>query len=114
VSRSRISLEQGKVYRWDVAVVHDTKRRSDDLWAEGLIEWARISSSLVCSLRETRVSFAPYELWGIWYDATSELQTAIGKGPDARRLLLEQACFRARLSMRGRPQRECEHEAEGR
>ena len=93
MSRSRLSLEQGKVYTRHVAVVHDTKRRSGDLPAEGLIEWARISSSLARSLRETRESFAPYALWGIWYDATSELQNAIGKGPGNRRLLLQEVAL---------------------
>ncbi len=37
-SRSRLSLEPGKVYTRHVAVEHDTKRRSGDLLAEGLIE----------------------------------------------------------------------------
>ena len=36
------------------------------------------------------MSFAPYALSGIWYDAISELQTAIGKDPGNRRLLLQE------------------------
>lgn len=46
----------------------ETKRRTADLLVEGLIEWAGDSSS---SLHDTRVSFAPYTLWGIWDDASS-------------------------------------------
>ena len=74
---------------WHVAVVHETKRRTADLLAEGLIEWAGGSSSL----HNTRVSFAPYTLWGIWDDASSELRTAIGKDPCNRWLLLQKVAL---------------------
>ena len=39
------------------------------------------------------MSFAPYALSGIWYDAISELQTAIGKDPGNRRLLLQKVAL---------------------
>ena len=69
--------------------MHETKRRTADLLAEGLIEWAGGSSSL----HNRRVSFAPYTLWGIWDDASSELRTAIGKDPCNRWLLLQKVAL---------------------
>jgi hypothetical protein len=88
-----IRLEPEKVYRWHVAVVHDSERRSSDLLAEGLIERSGMPPRLTRSLQEARHAYAPYAISGFWYDAMSELRSAIALDPEDRRLRLQEVAL---------------------
>ncbi|MFK7894354.1 MAG: DUF928 domain-containing protein [Myxococcota bacterium] len=92
-----LELDAEKTYRWNVALVADAKRRSNDTFAQGFIARTPVTNILARSLKDTQETFAPYALSGIWYDAMDELFGAIEKKPSSRRLrrqqiaLLEQA-----------------------
>ncbi len=92
-----LRLDPEKIYSWNVALVMDAKRRSNDTFAEGFIARTPVTSILTQSLKDAQETFAPYALSGIWYDAMDELFGAIEKKPGSRRLrrqqiaLLEQA-----------------------
>ena len=92
-----LELDPEKTYSWNVALVVDAKRRSNDTFAQGFIARTPLTSVLAQSLKGAQESFAPYALSGIWYDAMDELFGAIEKKPGSRRLrrqqiaLLEQA-----------------------
>ena len=97
LSQKGLTLESDKTYRWHVALVQDSSRRSNDTFDQGFIVRTPQSEALLETLDDARERYAPYATSGIWYDAMHELLMAIEEDPDDERLqrqrnaLLDQA-----------------------
>ncbi len=88
-----LTLEPGKVYQWNVAIVPDATRRAGDVLASGYIERTEVSPALERHLSEAPNAYAPYALSGIWYDAMDELRSARTARPADRRLRLQEVAL---------------------
>lgn len=99
LSAHGVSLEAGRTYRWNIAVVRDADRRSTDALAEGMIERTGTSPSLERSLAEASRRFAPYALSGIWYDALAELRSALAANPDDRGLRRQEVALLEQIEL---------------
>jgi hypothetical protein len=85
----KVSLTEGKEYRWSLAFVPDLDQRSKDLVASGRIErtapTAELRSSLEGSTPSDRVFVFSKE--GIWYDAIAALTGMIERDPNNKQLI---------------------------
>ncbi len=79
-----VSLQPGVTYKWFVAVVPDSDRRSKDVLAWGAIERVEFSQDLRARLAATdRTRFAHiYAEAGLWYDAFSAVSDLIETASD--------------------------------
>jgi len=79
-----LSLRPGVNYKWFVATVRDSDRRSKDILAWGAIERVEFSQDLRARLAETdRTRSAHiYAEAGLWYDAFSAVSDLIETAPD--------------------------------
>lgn len=79
-----IRLQPGKQYKWYVALVPDSERRSKDIVTGGLIERRELSQALRSRLKKANKKEAIYIYAeaGIWYDALSSVSELIEVSPD--------------------------------
>jgi len=78
-----VKLKPGVQYQWSVALVPDTKKRSSDIIASGMIERRHVSDLVAgrLSKADAQEDVFIYAEEGYWYDAVSELSTLIVKNP---------------------------------
>jgi len=79
-----VGLQPGVTYKWFVAVVPDSDRRSKDVLAWGAIERVEFSQGLRARLAETDRTIAAhiYAEAGLWYDAFSAVSDLVETAPD--------------------------------
>lgn len=79
-----VSLQPGVNYKWFVAMVPDSDRRSKDILAWGAVERVEFTQELRAKLAETdrtRVAYI-YAEAGLWYDAFSAVSSLIETAPN--------------------------------
>jgi hypothetical protein len=77
-----VRLKPGSAYRWSVAVVIDPTRRSLDVTASGLIQYAGPASGPVSPAPESAARL--YAEKGYWYDALAAVSRDVERRPDRR------------------------------
>lgn len=79
-----IRLQKGIVYKWFVAIVPDSDKRSKDILAGGMIECIDEPGGLRQKLNETKKDGAPYVYAeaGLWYDALDAISKLIDASPN--------------------------------
>jgi len=80
LSRWDVELEPGVVYQWSVALVVDPGRRDRDVVASGAIERVAEPAAVATARASGAPAYAALAREGIWYDALSELGSAIAAG----------------------------------
>ncbi len=78
-----VRLETGVPYRWFVAAVPDSTRRSRDILAGGSIERIEVPEALRTKLARARADELPfiYAEAGLWYDAVGAISELIERAP---------------------------------
>lgn len=96
-----VRLAPDAVYRWYVAVVPDTGRRSRDILAGGTIQRVPPTAELSAKLREARPEDAPfiYAEAGLWYDALAALSDLIEQSPANAELRQRRAAMVAQIGL---------------
>ncbi len=93
-----VRLRQGILYKWFVALVPDSNRRSKDFLAWGEVRRVELSEELhknLSNVADEKIPFI-YAQAGLWYDAFSEISRLIESTPNdstlrkQRAFLLEQ------------------------
>lgn len=79
----KVHLKPGAAYRWFVAVVPDTNRRSKDILAGGAIERVDIPPEVKTKLAQSADNDKPfvYAEAGLWYDALKSISDLIDAAP---------------------------------
>jgi hypothetical protein len=79
----KVKLTPNIIYKWSVAVVLDPANRSEDIIANGIIEFVTPSPQVAAQLGEATDAnrAAIYADAGIWYDALDSLSDLIEKNP---------------------------------
>jgi Domain of Unknown Function (DUF928) len=99
----KVKLAPKVVYKWSVAVVTDAENRSEDIIANGVIEYREPSPDLAAKLASgddsNRASL--YAAAGIWYDALDALSTLIEKNPHDRALQDQRAALLTQVGLNG-------------
>jgi len=88
LSDHKVKLTPKVVYKWSVALVVDPANRSQDIIANGVVEYVEPSPDLAAKLQTAndanRTSI--YAQAGIWYDALDSISTQIQKEPQDQAL----------------------------
>lgn len=85
-------LEQGKSYKWSLAVICDANNRNRDAVVEGWIQRSEPNANLLASLEKAKTQLEKAELYaqnGFWYDTVSALAEIRRQKPDDRKLAVE-------------------------
>lgn len=103
LSDFKVKLEPNIVYKWSVAVVVDPHNRSEDIVADGVIEYVPASPELAAKLAAADDSnrSAVYAAAGIWYDALDSLSTLIGKNPQDQALQSQRVALLRQVGLDG-------------
>jgi len=96
-----VRLTPGIAYRWYVAVVPDSGRRSKDILAGGAMERVALPESLGAKLSQADKATVPflYAEAGIWYDALAALSELIEAAPNDPALLRQRAALMAQVGL---------------
>lgn len=88
-----IKLKPEVQYQWSVALVPDSKKRSSDVIASGMIERRGVDNSIAerLSKADAQEDVFIYAEKGYWYDAVSELSVLIDKNPGNKILRQQRA-----------------------
>jgi hypothetical protein len=108
LSQFDVTLKPGVDYEWSVALRPDSKNRSSDLVAKGLIRRIEPDAALAEKIKNAPSSDLPaiYAEAGIWYDALAAISDQIAANPKDQELvalrtgLLEQVDLK-RVASRG-------------
>jgi hypothetical protein len=89
------------VYRWYVAVVPDSGRRSRDILAGGTIQRVEAPAELTAKLAERPADEAPfiYAEAGFWYDALAAMSALIERSPENAELRERRAALVAQVGL---------------
>jgi hypothetical protein len=82
-------LEPGKEYRWSLSVICNPNRRSQDIFAQSMIQRIQLSEDLNTQLvtaESDQVRGRLYAESGLWYDALAVLSKADQTDPDRQAL----------------------------
>jgi hypothetical protein len=103
LSDFKVKLMPRVVYKWSIAVVVDPASRSQDIIANGIIEYREPTSDLAAKLAAANDSnrAAIYAAAGIWYDAFDCLSTAIEKNPQDQTLPSQRAALMTQVGLNG-------------
>ena len=84
----KVHLQPGLVYKWFIAIVPDSERRSKDIIAWGAVQYIKISDELKSKFSQfdKEKRFYVYAAAGIWYDAFSEISTLLEISPSDYRI----------------------------
>jgi len=96
-----IRLAPDVPYRWYVAVVPDSGRRSRDILAGGAIQRINPSGELVARLGQARRDELPsvYAEAGLWYDALAAMSDLIDGAPDNAALRQQRAALLTQIGL---------------
>jgi hypothetical protein len=96
-----IRLAPDAVYRWYVAVVPDSGRRSRDILAGGTIQRVEAPAELTAKLAERPADEAPfiYAEAGFWYDALAAMSALIERSPENAELRERRAALVAQVGL---------------
>jgi uncharacterized protein (UPF0335 family) len=96
-----VRLSPGAAYRWFVAVVPDSDRRSKDIMAGGAIERVETPEELKAKLAQTVNKDAPfvYAEAGMWYDALRAISDLIEAAPQDQELRKQRAAMLAQVGL---------------
>jgi uncharacterized protein (UPF0335 family) len=96
-----VRLSPGAAYRWFVAVVPDSDRRSKDILAGGAIERVETPEELKAKLAQTAKKEAPfvYAEAGMWYDALGAISDLIEAAPQDQELRKQRAAMLAQVGL---------------
>ncbi len=102
LARHNVKLDPGVAYKWSVALVPDSKNRSQDLVASGAIKMIPPSPELTAELaKDDADKVSAFAAKGVWYDALTALSDQIDAAPKdatlraARADLLQQVGLKA-------------------
>ncbi|HSF02126.1 MAG TPA: DUF928 domain-containing protein, partial [Solirubrobacterales bacterium] len=96
-----VRLEPGVSYRWYVAVIPDSGRRSKDILAGGIIERVEPTADLRERLARARPEeLAPlYAEAGLWYDALAVSSELIERSPGQEELRRQRAALLSQVGL---------------
>ncbi|OLC35281.1 MAG: hypothetical protein AUH81_10475 [Candidatus Rokubacteria bacterium 13_1_40CM_4_69_5] len=96
-----VRLAPGVSYRWYVAVVPDSGRRSKDILAGGAIERVAPPEGLAAKLAQADKATLPflYAEAGIWYDALATISELIETAPNDPSLRRQRAALMAQVGL---------------
>jgi len=96
-----VRLAPGVAYRWYVAMVSDSDRRSKDILAGGAIERVAPPEGLVAKLSQADKAAVPflYAEAGIWYDALATISELIEAAPNDPSLRRQRAALMAQVGL---------------
>lgn len=96
-----VRLSPGVAYRWYVAVVPDTARRSKDILAGGAVERIALPEALRQKLAQSGKAGAPfvYAEAGIWYDAFAAISDLIETAPNDPALRRQRAALLSQVGL---------------
>jgi hypothetical protein len=96
-----VRLAPGVAYRWYVAVVPDSGRRSKDILAGGAIERVAPPEGLAAKLSQADKATVPflYAEAGIWYDALATISELIDGAPNDPSLRRQRAALMAQVGL---------------
>jgi hypothetical protein len=103
LSHFKVKLTPNVVYRWSVAIIVDPKNRSQDILANGVIEYQEPTAELAAKLAAAADSdrAAIYAEAGIWYDALDSLSTRIDRNPGNGELQDQRAKLLSQIGLDG-------------
>lgn len=82
LARHNVKLDPGVAYKWSVALVPDSKNRSQDLVASGAIKMIPPSPELTAELANADADkVSAFAAKGVWYDALTALSDQIDAAP---------------------------------
>jgi len=98
-----IRLSPGAAYRWFVAVVPNSDRRSKDILAGGAVERVDIPEALKAKLTKAKKSelASLYAEAGLWYDAIAAISESIEAAPQDNELRKQRAALLAQVGLTG-------------
>jgi len=96
-----VRLAPGVAYRWYVAVVPDSGRRSRDILAGGAIQRVNPSGEMATKLGQARREELPavYAEAGLWYDALTSMSELIDSAPDDAALRQQRAALLTQIGL---------------
>ena len=96
-----VRLAPGVAYRWYVAVVPDSGRRSKDILAGGAIERVEPPAGLRATVAQADQAELPslYAEAGLWYDAIAALSERIERAPQDAALRRQRAALLAQVGL---------------
>jgi hypothetical protein len=96
-----VRLAPGVAYRWFVAVVPDSNRRSRDVLAGGAIERVEVPEGLRAKLPGAAKADLPslYAEAGLWYDAVAAISDLIESAPNDPALRRQRAAMLAQVGL---------------
>jgi hypothetical protein len=96
-----VRLAPDGVYRWYVAIVPDSGRRSRDILAGGTVQRIEPSPDLAVRIREARPEEAPaiYAEAGLWYDALASMSELIERDPENAELRQRRAALIGQIGL---------------
>jgi hypothetical protein len=96
-----IRLAPDAVYRWYVAVVPDSGRRSRDILAGGTIQRITLAPDVAAKLQARPADEAPfiYAEAGLWYDALAAMSALIQRNPENSELRQRRAALVAQVGL---------------
>ncbi len=96
-----VRLAPGRAYRWYVAVVPDSGRRSRDILAGGAIQRVNPSGEMAARLGQARREELPsiYAEAGLWYDALTAMSELIESAPDDAGLRRQRAALLTQIGL---------------
>lgn len=96
-----VRLSPGVAYRWFVAVVPDSDRRSRDVLAGGAIERVEVPESLRAKLPGAAKTDLPslYAEAGLWYDAVAAISDLIESAPNDPALRRQRAAMLTQVGL---------------
>lgn len=102
-------------YRWSVAVVPDTDRRSKDILAGGAIERIELQEGLSAKLAQEGKTKAPHIFAeaGLWYDALAALSDLIDAAPNNTVLRKQRASLMEQVGLPEIAEYEMKHTVTG-
>jgi hypothetical protein len=88
-----VRLRRDVLYKWFVTILIDPDRRSRDIVAGGVIEYAEPTPTLIGKLKEAGSEKAPHVLAGegLWYDAFALISDRVEASPDNMEFRKQQA-----------------------
>jgi Domain of Unknown Function (DUF928) len=96
-----VRLEPGVPYRWFVAIVPDSNRRSRDILAGAAIERVAPPQGLPAKLAQARKEEAAslYAEAGVWYEALAAISEQIDSAPNDAMLRKQRATLLAQVGL---------------
>jgi len=96
-----IRLAPGVAYRWFVAVVPNSDRRSKDILAGGAIERVDVPGDLKTKLTTANKSelFSHYAEAGLWYDAVAAISEMIEAAPQDQALRKQRTALLSQVGL---------------